>query len=517
LAYDLTYIITDLFKLDIKSVKANLKKIQKINFAPMLSGSLQYIRTYLVLLLFFTTGLAYSQVSEENNVSIDTSDYVSDLYRGAIDYNLMIAASKGYLGEINRLMLKGADILAETDQGVTALIFAVANNMTDATKILLDFGADPDKQTRKGETPLIIAVKNSNSVIAEYLIRAGAQTDSTDKFGATALHYSSVYNFLQITDLLLYYDASIDKKTHEGTTPLLAAAWAGNVDIADLLLQNGANIEAKDNEGYTPFLMAAITGDTIMMQLLKDKGADIYAVNNFRQNALTLSIISGSDLATKYLFRIGKKWSEQEKSSLNPYSVAAKYRRKEMISLLKLNHIPGSFNYNIDQLDIMISSRFFLHDIYSGISFSFKEPYLNGGILIGLDTKLWYTRVLQKQSEHTFYQYMSKGSLIYAGLFKDFALTDYAFKGNFSLTTSLCGGYTFGNVYKGTLIAPENKFKVIPAAGIKWTKNDLSLSLGIDYIKTGFYHVGPVWIRMGASYNLFFDNVRTKGKSLKWF
>jgi hypothetical protein len=155
--------------------------------------------------------------------------------------------------------------------------------------------------------------------------------------------------------------------------------------------------------------------------------------------------------------------------------------------------------------------------VYTGVSFSFKEPYINGGFFMGCDMKLWYTRVLLKESEHMFYQYMDKGSVVYAGLFKSFALTDNAFKSNFEFSTYLSAGYTFGNNLKGTLIAPENKFIVIPAVSLKWTKKDLSFSLGADYMKTEFYHIGPVWLRFGASYNLFFDKVRANIKPLKWY
>jgi hypothetical protein len=38
----------------------------------------------------------------------------------------------------------------------------------------------------------------------------------------------------------------------------------------------------------------------------------------------------------------------------------------------------------------------------------------------------------------------------------------------------------------------------------------------MDYVKTGLYKNGPVWIRFGLSYNHFFDNVRVKIKPLKW-
>jgi ankyrin repeat protein len=478
---------------------------------------LQDIRILFVLIILIITVSASGQVSETGKINMDTTDYLPSFYRGAIDYNLMIAASKGYVDETSRLIKKGADIFYETDQGVTPLIFAILNNNTEVAKILIDNGSDVNKQTTLGETPLLLAVKNENEEITEALIRAGADIDYSDRFDATSLHYASVYDFLQITDMLLYYNASIDEKSVEGSTPLLAAIWAGNADIVDLLIQNGANIEAKDNEGFTPFLMASLNGDTLLMKLLYEKQADIYAINNSRLNALALTIMADKSDATKYLFKIGNKWADQGNRAESPYNVASKYRRKDMLMILKDNNIPGNIKYGIDQVDIMASIRFFVHDIYTGVSFSFKEPFLNGGIIAGLDTKFWYTRVLLKQAEHMYYQYMEKGSVIYAGLFKDFALTDYPFRGNFSISTSLSAGYVFGTQLKGTLNVPGNKFIALPAIALKWTKNDLSFSLGADYMKTDFYHVGPVWLRMGASYNFYFDKVRTKGKTLKWY
>jgi ankyrin repeat protein len=429
----------------------------------------------------------------------------------------MIAASKGYTFEINRLIMKGADLFAETEQGVTPLIFAVSNNQTKAAKMLIDYGSDVNKETLQHETPLLLAVKNQNSELTEALIRADADIDATDKYDATPLHYASVYGYFEIADLLLYYDASINKKTIEGSTPLLASIWAGNADITDLLVQKGANLEAKDREGFTPFLMAALNGDTLIMDLLFKKGADIYATNLSENNALALTIIADRTEATKYLLKIGNKWASQGNHASNPYIVASKYRRKDILRILQDNKIPGNIRYQIDQMDVMVSGRFSVHDIFTGASLSFKEPYLNGGLIVGCDVKLWYTRVLLKQTEHTYYQYMNKGSVVYAGLFKDFALTDYAFKGNIELSTSLSAGYSFGNELKGTLNLPQNKFKVIPAISIKWAKKDFALSLGADYLKSDFYHVGPIWLRLGASYNIYFDNVRIKAKTLKWY
>jgi hypothetical protein len=287
--------------------------------------------------------------------------------------------------------------------------------------------------------------------------------------------------------------------------------------VADLLVQNGADLETKDNEGFTPFLLASYYGDTVLMELLIKKGADIYSTNNAGNNALTLSIMAGQKNITLFLFKSGNKWASQVNRAVDPYRVASKYRRNEMFEILRNNNIPGQIKHEIDQIALTVSSRFFLNDYFTGFSLSFKEPYLNAGFITGLDTKLWYTRVLIKDSEHLFYQYRDKGSVAYAGLFKDFALTDNPYSFNYAISTSLMAGYTFGNMMKGTLIAAENKFKVIPAVSVKISKKYLTFNMGLEYLKTSFYHNGPVWIRVGCSYNYFFDNIRTQIKPIKWY
>lgn len=453
----------------------------------------------------------------DDTVLIDTSDYIPSFYEDAINYNLMIASSNGYISEIERLTGKGADVNSETSEGVTPLIFAVLNNRLEAVIELLKHNPVIDKITSNFETPLLIAVKNDNTGISEVLIRAGADVDLPDKHGATPLHYASVNGYLELADMLLYYEASIDQKSDDGITPLLAAIMAGYADVADLLIQNGANLEARNNEGNTPFLMAAVNGDTLIMDLLYKQGVDIYATNKAYYNALDISISADQTESVRYLLRIGNKWEKSAENAIDPYLVASKFRRKEIVGILRENNVPGRVKYGIDQSTITLSGRVVQKDYFMGISMSFKEPYLNGGIIAGCDMKLWYTRVLIKDSEHLYYQYFDKGYLTYAGLFKDFVIYENPFKSKFLLSTTLMAGYSFGHKLKGTYQAPENEFLVIPDISIKWNKKNFSVSTGLEYIKSQFYHISPVWLRVGCSYSLYFDKVRTQVSPIKWY
>ena len=292
---------------------------------------------------------------------------------------------------------------------------------------------------------------------------------------------------------------------------------AGYPVVADLLIQNGANMEARNNEGFTPFIMASVNGDTLIMDLLYRQGVDIYATNNARYNALDLSISSNQPDAAKYLLRIGDKWTTNSANAIDPYLVAAKYRRKDMVSLLKKNNVPGQVKYGIDQSTISISARFTLRDYYTGLSLSFKEPYLNGGLIFGTDMKLWYSRVLVKDSEQLFLQYFEKGYLAYGGIFKDFTLHENPFKSSLIFTTTLLAGYSFGHTLKGTLTAPANEFMIIPDITLKWGIKKFSLSIGMEYIRSQFYQIGPLWVRTGLSYTLFFDQIRTNVAPIKWY
>jgi ankyrin repeat protein len=451
----------------------------------------------------------------ETVTMFDTLDYFPPYYDGALNYNLMIAASNGNSSEIIRLIKKGADINSETEEGATPLIFAVSNNKIRAVITLLAYKPDLNKRSKNFETPLHIAVKSRFFDITEALIREGADMDLSDNFGATPLHYAALYGYFEIVDLLLYYNASLNLKSAEGTTPLLASVWAGNPEISDLLIQNNADTESADNEGFTPLLLSAYFGDTLLIDILLKKGANLYAINNAKHNALSLAISTGDTVTAEYLLKKGDKWADQGKA-VNLYSVASKYRRTNMADILKKNNIEGKLKHEIDQVSVSASARFSLHDNYTGLGISFRDSYFNGGFILGCDTKLWYSRVLVQESDKFFHQYMDKSSVAYAGVFKDFSLSDRSMGFNYSISAALTAGIAFGNSLKGTYIYPEKTVKAIPSVTFRMTKMNLSYYAGFDYLKTGFYKNGPVWIRIGLSYNYSFDKIRVKIKPVRW-
>lgn len=447
----------------------------------------------------------------------DTSGYLPLIFKGALEYNLTIAAASGYNSEIERLIKAGAEVNAINTQGATPLFFAIINKKPEAVKTLIDYGANVNELSLYNENPLLLAINVRDPHITEILIRNGADVNFRNHAGVTPLHVTAAYGLPDLTDLLLYYDADIDTRDNDGTTPLMAAIWTGYPDVAELLIVNGANMESRDNEGFTPFLIAAQNGDTLIMNMLALRGVDIYVRNMYNWDALALAIQSNHIHAAEYLIRTGDKWHEEARESVNPYNIAAKYGRTEILELLEREKVPGQYKPRFDQMALSLSSRFNGRDYYSGLSLSFKEPLSSTGLITGIDTKLWYTKVLVKETDDLFYQYSDKSNLVYAGLFRDFRLTDNVFRGNIYFHVSLAAGYSFGNKLKGTEITPENKFRLIPSASFKWEKRMFQVFGGMEYTGSPFYKTGPLWIRMGCSANLYFDPDRAPGKIIKWY
>jgi ankyrin repeat protein len=392
----------------------------------------------------------------------------------------------------------------------------VANNQLSSVKTLLAHNPDVNKMTSNFETPLIISVKNQNAAIAEALVRGGADIDLADKYGATPIHYASLIGSFDMADLLLYYDVDCNKKANDGTTPLMAAIYSGYPDIADLLFQNGANLEARDNAGFTPLLIAAQNGDTLMMNLLIKEGVDIYEKNDYNYNALALAIESNQLPAVELLLEKGDKWTSAEKGGVNPYTVAYALGRKNIVELLEKKNFVDRQGLKIDEVSVSASVKFNIRDYFTGLSFSFKEPFLNAGFIAGCDIKPAYTRILLEAEENEYYQYYDKSSVVFAGIFKDFTVSEYAFGTKIAVSASLSTGYSFSSKFKGTNIAPENKFRIMPAAGVKFQNKHITIRADLEYMKTGFYHLGPIWLRIGVAYNSFLSKVRSPGKIIKW-
>jgi len=169
-----------------------------------------------------------------------------------------------------------------TKGGMTPLLYAAREGLTDVAALLLAAGADIEQREANGIRPLLMALLNNQLGVAAQLLDAGAEVNAADFWGRTPLWAAVEYR-------------NLDMNNREQDSPT-----TNNVERAALLplikrlLELGANVNAQtlevppprkwlyslndvswvDFTGQTPFLRSAFSGDTEVMQLLLEHGAD---------------------------------------------------------------------------------------------------------------------------------------------------------------------------------------------------------------------------------------------------
>jgi len=473
---------------------------------------------FMILILALFTGSSVYVCSQE--VVVDTNEYIYIL-RGSdvqnnLDFALIQAASQGNSIGIDWLIRHGADVDVRTVQNITPVILTVSSGEKEALKTLLKYKPDLDVISVFNESALMVAVKDQNFDIAEILLRDSANINLKDRRGYTVLHYAILSGNFKMADLLIYYDADVNIRSNDGITPLMVAAYTGNVYITDLLLQNRAKVLDADNEGFTSLMMAAQNGDTASMAMLLRRGANKHAVNKYNYDALDLAIRLNLPEAVKFLIKAGTNDPDYSTIAVDPYSVASIYKRDKITDILRENNIPETEKKGFDQVSFTGSMKLSIHNIYTGFSVTVREIRNNLGIIAGFDLEPAWSKVLVKKSENLYYQYMDKSYLVYAGVLKEFCLTDNAVKGNWYFSGSVAVGYSFGNEFKGTNIKPDSRVRFIPSAGFRYNKKAFNFQIGLEYTNTEYYKIGPVWLRTGISFNIDIRNLRGQAKIIKW-
>ncbi len=430
------------------------------------------------------------------------------------ELQLLYASAFGDTSVISTLLSFGTDINVQADNGSTSLAYAVSFLQADAAEYLLLSGADPDIPNYRSETPLHLAIFNESLSLAELLIRNGANINAQDRNGATPLHYAALFGYFYEADMLLYYEARHDIKAYDGTTPLMAAVISGSFDIADILIQEGADVNSKDKEGYTPLLIAAQNGDTIMTELLLMNGADLYAVANDGYNALSISVRDGHPEMFRFLISKGNLWTGAP--GVNPWHVFEQYRRKEFSGILSQYGIKKPVKdilpYLMAETSMLVSG----YQVFTGLAVQGKETISGFGYSVGSYFKPFRSRVVIQNDNETFSQYIDRRGVIYGGVFKEFVVNDVNPLSIWLITISGKAGYKFGNKYPGSSLRPEHGFTFLPSVSLSLELKNTGISVGAEYMNTEVYRSGPIWFRAGFYYKYNTNNVKSKGKVIRW-
>lgn len=260
---------------------------------------------------------------------------------------LQEAVCNGYTSIVTCLLSsKYIDTELYSDDGLTALHYAVLFQQNDIAKLLIRYGATIDRPrltnysslipyyglrliaplvgetvlrcaslygTRlmsqfEGATALHYASNLGNTELVDSLFASGAQVDCHDNFQRNALHYACLTcndAHYQVIQKLLMQHPNVNQQDLNGKTPLLlaiASSGTKRTEIVQLLIARKANVN-KVSYNHTPLIQAVLKNDISMVELLIKLGADINLKNWKGYTALDVAIAKKFDDIQKILVK----------------------------------------------------------------------------------------------------------------------------------------------------------------------------------------------------------------------
>ncbi|MBQ7257031.1 MAG: ankyrin repeat domain-containing protein [Abditibacteriota bacterium] len=176
---------------------------------------------------------------------------------------------------IGLLIDKGADINAETDEGISPVMQSILDNNLLVFDLFVKKGFDINSFIGKNQTtPLNLCIINKNTLFIDYLLNQGADINKPDKDGFLPIYSAIISDNLRLVKDLIGKGVDVNAIiNNDKDTPIGEACKLNRENIVNYLIEVGADLNAKDNYGFTA-VHDAVLYPKILKKLI-EKGADI--------------------------------------------------------------------------------------------------------------------------------------------------------------------------------------------------------------------------------------------------
>lgn len=291
----------------------------------------------------------------EQNANIEAKDCDGNT-------SLTYAAVAGSITVIRILLENGAEIDSRNIRAETPLLMAVRvgaafdesdrdreARLADVVENLLAHGANADVKANDGMTPLLWAVAERRALVIRSLLEHNVRTDYKDQNGRTALELAEYLGEKKIVALLLRLDPQNSSVLDWTRTPLSEAAEKGHETVVKQYLDEDNDIEAKDGIfAQSPLVWAAENGHEGVVRLLLEHGAQIESTNKYRQTALTLGVRNNHCRVVKLLLGWNANVEPKDITSRTPLMMTNSRDHASMQYILE-NHTKFRNNLSTDR------------------------------------------------------------------------------------------------------------------------------------------------------------------------
>ena len=141
----------------------------------------------------------------------------------------------------------------KTNEGMTALHYAVCNGNIQMVKLLKNYGATFELITNLGKNAMHMAAENNQPSMMIYLLyNEGQDIFSVDENGSTPLHWACYSGAEESINFLISLKADINAQDKEKFTPLHLSVLANKPKIVENLLRKGADKNIMNNKNELP-------------------------------------------------------------------------------------------------------------------------------------------------------------------------------------------------------------------------------------------------------------------------
>lgn len=194
--------------------------------------------------------------------------------QNGLNAQLLQAAEKGDLAQLEALLKAGASANAQDSTGRTALTWAAKGDHVAVARALIAARADPDPQDEQSNNALLVTGETGSVAMLREVLKANPDLTRTNRYGGTALIPAADRGHLDYVREILKTKIDVNHVNNLGWTALLEAVTLGDggpihTEIVRELLAHGADRRVADREGVTPLQHARQRGYSAMVRLLE--------------------------------------------------------------------------------------------------------------------------------------------------------------------------------------------------------------------------------------------------------
>ena len=198
-------------------------------------------------------------ISAAHNGHLDIVRYFFDTSKKDAPKAIALASSGGHKNVVEYLLMNGISPNGISDDGKSALIYAIETSNKDIIELLIKYNVDINMPDDDDITPLMYAASVGDIEIVKKLLDNKASIKLVDNLGRNALTHAAMSGNITIIELLLDNGLTLKNKI-ENISLLMWAVIYDNLKSVKYLIQKGMDIKEKDKNGWNPFMFACAKG-----------------------------------------------------------------------------------------------------------------------------------------------------------------------------------------------------------------------------------------------------------------